>query len=462
MRFVSGGYIPTKRGIEFHAAARAMDNDGAPRYLMLGGSRGGGKSLMVLGQAGLDDCLRIPNLKVLFLRKIKISAAESMEDLVYKLFAFTDHEYLPSKGLIKFPNGSRILIGGFNNADDILKYIGIEYDLVIIEDAQMLTWDKVERIGGSLRSTKSGWRTRMYLSSNPGGLGRQWIYQRFWLPYKAVRKNEVREGRDTWFIRVQWSDNPYLKVEYKKYLLGLTGMLRTTWTEGDYDSFEGMAFPTWSDRHIVEPFEIPDYWAKWCGLDWGKEAPFVCLWLAKHPDTGRIYVYREYAQRGLTDRQQARVIRDNTLEDERLITYYADPASYWITKSYSTSDATKKIEDLIYTSADEYRKEGIILRKANNSRVHGKRAVERLLEDLADGKPGLQVFSTCPETISCIPNLSLDATNGEDVDTDNYDHPYDALRYGLTKYTAMRAREDNDEINQLAERRRLSLLDKVL
>lgn len=47
-------------------------------------------------------------------------------------------------------------------------------------------------------------------------------------------------------------------------------------------------------------------------------------------------------------------------------------------------------------------------------------------------KQGLNFFSNCVKLISELPQIPLDKNNPEDVNTKiDYDHGYDALRYGI-------------------------------
>jgi hypothetical protein len=124
--------------------------------------------------------------------------------------------------------------------------------------------------------------------------------------------------------------------------------------------------------------------------------------------------------------QQARLILENTPAGENVRAAYADP-SMW---------ARKNMDDQVSTTADEYRKEKVILTRADNDRISGKRKIDRLLGDMMDGKPGLQIVSTCRNLIRTLPSLPLDENRVEDVDTDAEDHAYDALKYGLTKTDA--------------------------
>jgi len=409
--------------LPFHAAAREADTAGNVYTIGCGGARGPGKSFGIMSQIGLDDCQRIPGLKYLFLRLLQKSATESMEDLAYKALRGTQYTFTKSPAKITFPNGSTVLVGGFHNENDIDKYLGIEYDGLGIEELTQLGEEKVKKLYGSVRSTKPGWRARVYWSSNPGGIGHAWVKKAFIDPFRRGVDGSFL-GSPTRFFQGNYKDNPLLSAEYIAYLEALGGSLGEMWRDGNWDVFEGMAFPGWDyNRHTCDAFEIPYYWPKWRAVDWGYHAPFCCLWLTKDPDIGRVYVYREVYGKGLTDKQQAEMILSQTPPDESISITYADP-SMWTSKTQ---------EDLVFSTADEYRKAGVILTKADNNRIGGKRKVVGLLSDIGDGMPGIQVFrESCPNLIRTLPNLPTDKYKPEDVDTDAEDHAYDALKYGLT------------------------------
>jgi phage terminase large subunit len=414
-RFTRAGYIPLEGMLPFHAAAREADKQGGPEWIALGGKRGPGKSHTIMGQVGLDDCQRVAGLKVLFLRKIQKSARESFEDLIRKIFLYTPHT--PTSDGVEIRNGSRIIIGGFKDERDIDKYLGIEYDIVVIEECTQISETKKNAIRGSLRTSKSGWRPRIYLSTNADGIGLSWFKKMFIEPFRKQVQKLTR------FFDVTHIFNPFINPEYDAWLNTLTGPLAKAWRDGDWDAFAGMAFPQWNrERHVVRAFDIPSHWLKWKATDWGFASPFSTHWYAKDPDTRRIYVYREFYGANLTDRQQARGIQDMSPETETYFIHYADP-SLW---------ERKNREGKVFSTADEYKAEGINLTKADNDRLSGKRKVNNLLADLPDGEPGLQIFDTCPHLIEQLGNLASDKHNPEDVDTDQEDHAYDDLRYSLT------------------------------
>jgi len=170
------------------------------------------------------------------------------------------------------------------------------------------------------------------------------------------------------------------------------------------------------------PFDLPNHWVKWRATDWGNASPYCTLWLTKDPDTRRVFVYREHYGAGMTDQQQARAIRDMTPPQENIFVHYADPA-LWERKSY---------EGKVFSTADEYKKEGVMLTRADNDRLSGKRKINNILADLPDGAPGVQIFENCPHLIEQLSTLASAKRNPEDVDTDAEDHAYDTFRYALT------------------------------
>lgn len=414
-RFVSAGYVSLPQLLPFHACARqANDRTHGIREIMLDGTRGSAKSHAIIAQVGIDDCQTYSGLKYLFLRQTQKAAGESFEDLVGRVLRGVPHQANSEK--ITFPNRSRIVIGGFKNPSDIDKYIGIEYDGVVLEEATQITGEKYMGLMGSVRTSRNDWVPRVYLSTNPGRIGHQFYKERFILPQ--------RENRETFTRRFfsSYQDNPFINPEYKTYLESLTGVLAKAWRDGDWDIFAGQAFPEWNrSAHTCRPFQIPEGWVKWRAIDWGYAAPFACLWFAKDLDTQRIYVYRELYQTQLTDRSQARMVKEYTPKNEKIARTYADP-SMW---------AKKNARDFVTSAADEYAAEGVILTSASNDRIDGKRKVHRRLAPLPDGKPGLIVFDTL-ELCEHLPALITDDINIEDVDTTQDDHDYDALRYGLT------------------------------
>ena len=401
------------------------------KYVLYGGARGGGKSrwlrwsLFMLhvywyqtqGMTGVRSglfCETYPDLRDRQISKIKLEFPPEIGEV----------KETQADGLAFFfneANGGGMMT--LRNLDDPSKYQSAEFAAVAVDEVTKNTKETFDILRGSLR-----WPniidTKFLGATNPGGIGHMWVKQ-LWVD-RDFPPELRRIEKEFKFIQSLPADNPHLPESYWDDLKTLPPDLQRAWVYGDWDVFAGQAFPGWRDHlHIIQPFDIPTHWAKWRAVDWGFANPFCCLWFAKEPSLGRTYIYRELYTSGLTDQEQARTIRDMTPETGVTITY-ADPAMW----------QRKNREGEIYSTADEYYENGIALERADNDRLSGKRKVDRMLMNMPDGKPGIQVFSTCANLTRTLPALAYDKTRVEDVDTKQEDHAYDTLRYGISNLDA--------------------------
>ena len=58
----------------------------------------------------------------------------------------------------------------------------------------------------------------------------------------------------------------------------------------------GLVFPIMEEKLIIDPFPIPEYWPKICGIDFGFDHPTALVWLAWDRDEDEMYVYDCYRQ----------------------------------------------------------------------------------------------------------------------------------------------------------------------
>src|SRR5512135_3330186 len=176
INLLSAGIVLQPRQLAASAAARLCDRADGPTAIGYGGARGGGKSHWLLAQMGADDCQRVPGLKCLLLRKVGKANVENFEDLRQRIFTGLKHTFSAYRGVLSFANGSRIIAGHFQNEKDIDAYLGLEYDVIGIEEATTLTARKYQDITTCCRSSKvladgHHWRPRIYSTTNPGGVG---------------------------------------------------------------------------------------------------------------------------------------------------------------------------------------------------------------------------------------------------------------------------------------------------
>src|SRR6185369_4963328 len=127
-----------------------------------------------------------PGLKCLLLRKVGKANLEQFEDLRRRLFGKLKHEFSAYRGVLAFKNGSRIIAGHFQSEKDIDAYLGLEYDVIGVEEATTLTSRKYQDISTCCRTSKPNWRPRIYSTTNPGGIGHAWYRKLFILPHHST------------------------------------------------------------------------------------------------------------------------------------------------------------------------------------------------------------------------------------------------------------------------------------
>ena len=403
--FFRAGYVPQKKQLPFHANARKADEPDGPTKIAQGGARGSAKSHAAIAQVR-EDCERYPGLKWLYLRSVGASASESFSDFLTKALPDLIPYYIPSRSLLNFPNGSRIILGGFRSERDLDRYLGIEYDGIVKDDAHLISSSKHQKIDGSLRTSKPDWRPRSYYTFNPGGIGHAYLKKLFVTPWRNGKEDRTR------FTFSMSEDNAFLNPEYIEYLESLSGWLYKAWRRGDFDVAAGQFFVNWqgdpsANVHVIEPFEMPGPgWLYWCALDYGFTHPTVVYLFAMTGD-GHIYVVDEHwAQRtlvpdhaeGITD-----MLRRHKLGIHDLADFVAG-VDVW------SQRGTDK------TIAEQYSEEGIEFSRAKTDRIAGAAECMRLLGNPDAGRPPrLQVFSRCTRLVECMPSLEHDPSRPEDV-----------------------------------------------
>jgi phage terminase large subunit len=431
LNFARAGITLQPRQLAASAAARLCDRPDGPTAIGYGGARGGGKSHWLLAQMGADDCQRVPGLKCLLLRKVGKANMENFEDLRQRLFGKLKHEFSAYRGVLTFGNGSRIIAGHFQAEKDIDAYLGLEYDVIGIEEATTLSSRKHQDISTCCRTSKPNWRPRIYSTTNPGGIGHAWYRTKFIVPFQ--------EGKETatCFIPARVNDNRFNNPEYTKVLQGLTGWQKRAWYDGDWDIAAGQYFTTFRrEVHVIPTFDDSRAVEWFAALDYGFTHYTVFL-LGCLDGDGNMFIADEHAERLWLPQRHAPAImamiarhqignRRLEISDLRRVVAGADVFS-------RQSDGT--------TVASQYAKLGIPMRCANTDRVNGWAEILHRLGDPTPQcgvpiSPRLFIHQRCARLAECLPSLQHDPNRPEDVlkvdaDEDGVggDDCADALRY---------------------------------
>lgn len=435
-------------------------------WLLYGGAAGGGKSELL--------AYHVHKLSMTYPGHRSLLIRTSLPELRRSLIIRTQVRYsqidvdatLRSVDNVKawwYSNGSIIEYGYCARDEDVGQFMSAEYDFIGFDEATQFTPYQMLMISGRLRTSKrmaaAGVRTHVMFATNPGDRGHTFLYQMLVGPTqygKYAVVYDVSEGFEdppivrlvelpddleelekleidhdpnnhliVAFVPSTVVDNPYIDPTYKKHLSMLPETERRQKLMGDWDTFTGQYFVEFQRNiHVVPPFPIPPSWQKYRGIDFGTANPFCCLWGALDPSDGTMYIYREAYAKGLTAAQQARQIKQLSVDHENNPEYYtmsvADPSMFNNTAGTGT------------TVAGQYQTNGVIVTKAKNQRVGGWQNVRRYLApNPVDQVIRLKIFDNCTNLIRTLPMMRHDRTNPEDLDTKDEDHAVDALRYLL-------------------------------
>lgn len=405
---------PNPKQAEFFASTAA--------HTAYGGARGGGKSWAMRRKLVLL-CLSYPQLNCLLMRR---TLPELRENHVIPLLRELGDmvPYNSTERVFRFPNGSRLKLGYCDGANDVYQYQGQEYDVIGLEEATHFTEEQMRFITTCNRTTKAGFRPRMYYTCNPGNVGHGWVKRLF--IDKRMENGERRE--DYAFIPASIYDNEVLlsaNPEYVRALESLPEDMRRAHLYGDWDAHAGQYFREFSRlKHIAAPFELPAWWRRFRSMDWGYNDPCCVLWHAVDGD-GRVYTYRELYVRAMRADQVAKRIKELSADED--IAYTVASPDLWQKRgAILRSEGGFEEESL----AELFAREGVPMLPADNARVAGWQRVRAYMADGADGKPMWQAFDCCENLIRTLPMLMYSEHNREDA-ADGEDHAPESLRYAL-------------------------------
>ena len=406
-------------------------------YVAFGGARGGGKSWAVQVKAVIL-ALRHPGIKILIVRRTLVELRNNhIEPLKMLLKGLARYNQQERKFI--FSNGSTISFEFYDSDKDHMKYMGVQYDVIFIDEATQFQEEWLKIIASCCRGVNN-FPKRIYYTCNPGGPGHSYIKRLF-------IDRDFREGENPnnyVFIQSLVLDNKALmeaSPEYITYLKNLPPKLREQWLYGSWDVAEGMFFEEWRDNkegyktkqwtHVIDPITIRPHWKIYRSFDWGYAKPFSCGWWTEDDD-GAVYrideLYGvEYSGGDPIPNQGVKWDPDRVFSEirkhetehpwlkEKQIIGVADPAIW---------DAESGI-----SFAETAAKHGVFFQPADNARIPGWMQMHYRLRFDENGYARLYVFNTCRNFIRTITTLEYDKHKAEDLDTSGEDHAADEARY---------------------------------
>ncbi|GIW57157.1 MAG: phage terminase large subunit [Candidatus Dojkabacteria bacterium] len=418
-----------------YEAAQYINNK---RYIYYGGARGGGKTYFTVAMA-VYCALKFPGIRIVFIRKTKKELKEEIIDRLINQLPDGMGKYYKTDMVYKFSNGrngrllggSRISFIGLDRGIDAIKEKGIERQMYVVDEANDIETEILERLPGSLRNTTiPNFKPCIIYTGNPGGISDHYFEKYFVKPtlfndYSQWSERELQHKDDYVFIRALLEDNPAIlekDPDYVKFLEGLPEHLYRAWRLGEWGVFRGKFFDEWDERlHIISNITIPDHWGKWIGIDLGFQShPSVALFFAQDPITGKIYVYDELAVTGSV--MEFIELLKEKCKGQEFITRFADPAIF-------------AEDNNVYDLSMYFIHAGLFIEKAYNKREMGWRIVKMWLNPFInnDGQRDamLKVLPNCQGLIETLPKMKYKNDYTFDLNTRDLDDYVDALRYGL-------------------------------
>lgn len=263
-----------------------------------GGAAGGGKSDALL-MAALEH-VDTPGYSALLLRRTfqDLSKPGALLDRAREWLAQSGARWNEQRKQWRFPSGAVLAFGYLENEADVYQYQGAEYQFVGFDELTQFTERQYTYLFSRLRRLSgANVPLRMRAASNPGGIGHNWVMERFipdgWTPDRGSDLQVFEKGSRA-FVPARLRDNPHLdQAAYSRSLAELDEVTRAQLEEGDWNVRQrGNIYPAWSDgysgHHVITWSQfaevygsprIPDHWRGACGQDWGFDPdPCATVW----------------------------------------------------------------------------------------------------------------------------------------------------------------------------------------
>ena len=409
---IEWGYDPTERQLQAHKAPQ--------RYKLYGGAMGGGKTVWLCAEAIALSMKYAGNRGYLcrqHVLDVKRSTLVTFERVCPQEMI---KRHILDDRTIELWNGSQIVYGGLGNQDELERIKSTEFGWFAIDEATETFEEMFTLLASRLRwKLQDGTVPEYYglLASNPEP---GWVKKRF----------VDQKLPDHVFIPALPKDNPHLPVGYDE---GLRKMFpdeaAKRYLDGSWDIFEGQVYKEFErTKHVVEGDVLSQqdsrYFERFRVIDHGFTNPTCCLWFAIDFD-GRLWIYDEHYEAGLTIEENARRINERHGSED--IVTLCDPSMFSRTLQHGGR---------VWSPADEYREYGINCMKPFSedgklSEVSGINLVKQRFKH-----DSLFIHERCVNTIDEIIayqwkklRLSDQSNNRPEQPIDKFNHACDCVRY---------------------------------
>lgn len=262
------------------------------------------------------------------------------------------------------------------------------------------------------------------------------------LPGAAMPEGGISKDNPGKFVlAAAWEDCPHLSEEWKiQALAEYDPMERDARSRGVPSMGSGRIFPVPEDYIKCSPFEIPEYWPRVYGLDFGWNNT-AAIWITQDPSTKCYYLYAEYKDGKLADYVHINAIKSK---------------GEWIPGVADPSGGGRKDDGIL--RYDDWLTKGLTLQRGDNA-IHA--GIAKLLSLFESGQ--MKVFSHLEKFFKEYRVYRYDINDPNKPAPKQDDHILDALRYGISRFewyarAEVNENEDNDfiTVSKFASRDKLT------
>jgi len=202
---------------------------------LYGGAAGGAKSSCIL-MAALQY-VDFPGYNAIILRRTyrDLALSGALMDRSKEWLSGSEARWNEIQHCWSFPSGAKLQFGYLESEADKYRYQGAEFQGIFIDELTQFTESQYTYLFSRLRRLgDSDVPLRMWSATNPGGLGHNWVKQRF------IVEGE-KYGRA--FVPARLQDNPFIDREsYVRSLQNLDPVTRKQLLNGDWEAKETYMF----------------------------------------------------------------------------------------------------------------------------------------------------------------------------------------------------------------------------
>jgi hypothetical protein len=386
----------------------------------------------------------------------------------------------------EWESGERLYFSHFNSPSQYSDYHGHAYPWIGWEE--LTTWpnaDCYKVMFSCSRSTIPGMPRKVRSTTNPYGVGHNWVKTRWRLPVppgyiigpRIIDSFDDQGNREPprRAIHGHLDENQLLLHSDPEYKNRIRAAARNeselhAWLDGSWDIVAGGMFDdiwyAYRDAIVVQPFEVPPTWTITRAYDHGSSKPFSLGWYAESDGTDLVFpdgsvratvrgdlfrVKEWYGWRGQPNEGSRMLVADIArgivqreiewgwrAEDGSKCRVKRGPADTQIfDENNGVCIATDFEKKVLYKGVHHHGIEWERADKGPGSREQGWEQMRKRMKATKRPPngyreiPGLFISTDCVQWLRCVPVLPRDDVKLDDVNDEAEDHNGDETRYRL-------------------------------